>query len=1062
MRCSPPRGSGSPPLVLVLGPRGSAKTTSVVRSGLEPELLAGEVERGETVIPTDGLNVWFSQGTIFVEAAGNVVEDERRWARLIKHLRPARLGAALAQGAQAPRTVVVCMSCEEFLVQGSSQAVAERAKLFRNRLVELSGQLGVRLPVYTLFTKADRLPYFGDFVRSFTRAESQQLFGAVLNVEEGASSVGAYAEHQSRRLNASLRELFHGLARHRLEMLPREAREEVRGGVYEFPREFRKISELSVQFLLDLCRPSQLSVSPFLRGFHFTGVRPVFVADSAGAEAPAISPGPSQISLGATSVFNPQMLQDAQPASSPAAAGTRKVPEWVFLPRFFGDVVLGDRVAMAITGGGKRVNGLRRVLLGAAAAACWVLFIGFTVSYFGNRGLARNALAAVESVQPFRSTESGPPSEDALVRLDSLRVEVAQLRAWERSRPPLRLRWGLYTGERFRPDLRRLYFDRFERLVWDDARGGLLASLAALPETPNETSEYGIVYDALKSHLITTSHPQESTPEFLTPVLERNWSAARELDAERLELARRNFDFYAAELPLGNPYTDGPRDATVARTRVFLQNFADTDRLYQALVTEASQRAAPVQFHRAYPGAEPVVQNTFLVPGAFTTDGWNTVQASLADVDQLFNREAWVIGEQTISAEDRARLAQSLRERYVREYIQTWREYLSAGTVVAISGPADAAAKLQRLAGNESPILQMLALASQHTAVDSITVGRAFQPVHVVLPPGHTDRFVVDENAGYIRALSELQSAFAQAAIAQGPARSQALMQASTSAEQVRGEVRQFAQSFSLDGEARMIGTTVQRLLQSPLGSAETVISGAPAAEINAKGAAFCRAFRPIAGRYPFSPGAAEETTVDQFSEVFQRGSSLVWAFYEEALQELLQRQGPRYGPRVGATPAPNRQFIDFFNRAVELSEAFYDERGNGPEVSFLLRPQTSAEVPEISVSMDGRTQTFTRTFANAQSFTWQGSRASSLRISATIDGAEVPVVDERGTWAVFRAFQRAEWQNLGGNRYSLVWRIPDRSQTVSAELTLAGSTPPIFQREYLSRLSGCVSAVVR
>ncbi|HEX7239601.1 MAG TPA: hypothetical protein VF263_05020, partial [Longimicrobiaceae bacterium] len=36
---------GKLPVVLVLGPGGSTKTTTLVQSGLEPELLAGEVER---------------------------------------------------------------------------------------------------------------------------------------------------------------------------------------------------------------------------------------------------------------------------------------------------------------------------------------------------------------------------------------------------------------------------------------------------------------------------------------------------------------------------------------------------------------------------------------------------------------------------------------------------------------------------------------------------------------------------------------------------------------------------------------------------------------------------------------------------------------------------------------------------------------------------------------------------------------------------------------------------------------------------------------------------------
>ena len=38
-----------------------------------------------------------------------------------------------------------------------------------------------------------------------------------------------------------------------------------------------------MQFLVDLARPSHLGTNPFLRGFYFTGVRPVVVDDVAAA-----------------------------------------------------------------------------------------------------------------------------------------------------------------------------------------------------------------------------------------------------------------------------------------------------------------------------------------------------------------------------------------------------------------------------------------------------------------------------------------------------------------------------------------------------------------------------------------------------------------------------------------------------------------------------------------------------------------------------------------------------------------------------------------------------------
>src|SRR5919202_6161133 len=53
---------GKFPLVLLVGPEGSAKTTMVVRSGLEPELLAGEGFRGEAGAAARAGKRWYLTG----------------------------------------------------------------------------------------------------------------------------------------------------------------------------------------------------------------------------------------------------------------------------------------------------------------------------------------------------------------------------------------------------------------------------------------------------------------------------------------------------------------------------------------------------------------------------------------------------------------------------------------------------------------------------------------------------------------------------------------------------------------------------------------------------------------------------------------------------------------------------------------------------------------------------------------------------------------------------------------------------------------------------------------
>jgi type VI secretion system protein ImpL len=651
------------------------------------------------------------------------------------------------------------------------------------------------------------------------------------------------------------------------------------------------------------------------------------------------------------------------------------------------------------------------------------------------------------------------PTADALTRLDGLRGVGARLAAYDHGERPLRLRWGLYRGGELRTEVRRLYFDRFERMLWGGARSDLVASLAVLPGTPRETADYGRAYDALKAYLVTTSHPEESTPEFLTPVILDHWRLAPGMDPERGELAHRQFDYYAAELPDGNPYAAEPNTALVQRTRIYLQSFSGVDAFYQALLSEAGRAGKPVEFNRMYPGTEAVVRNAYTVPGAFTAEGWEQVQSMLADVDRLFAREDWVVGERSVSPAERAQLAQQLRQRYTADYVAHWSDFLRAASVVGFDGAADAAKKLTALGGNESPLLRMFALASHHTAVDSLAVAPAFQPVQAVVPPQASESFVTDANSQYLAALVGLQTAMDQVAQAAGPDRIAALGQAAAGARNVEAQVRTLAQGFHVDHGASETGTIVQRLMLTPVGGAEALVKGIPLAEANDKGRQFCAPFRQLAAAYPFAPGATREATVEDVNAALQPGASALWSFYQDALTPMIAQQGSRYAARIGAEPPPNPEFVAFFNRAAQISHALYPANATAPRVDFAFALQTSDAMPEATFALDGQTQTFTRTMVAARPFSWDGSQSRAARITARVGGQSVTVAEAAGPWAVFRLLQRAEWQPSGNGQYLLRWPVVGGG-TLNGTLTFAGGAP-VFSPRYLQGLD-CVSRIVR
>ena len=416
---------GSLPAILLLGESGSAKTSVMLNSGLDPDQVSGQVVQDNAVVPTRPIVVWFTRQTIFVEAGGTLLAERARWTRLLRRLAPGKLPSVLGGKGQAPRAALVCLDCDA-LKPAAGDTLAATIRTLHARLAELSQSLGISLPVYVLFNKLDRLPFFAEYFNNLTKEETGEVLGATLPLQP-PYHVGVYADQESKRLAAAFDELFYSLSDKRIEYLPRESVAEKLPGIYEFPREFRKARNLVVQSLVDLCRPSQLTVSPLLRGFYFAGSRTVQVegAPSLPSERAHSGTEVAESPIGATRVFDVRQLKRTggeRPADIPEGATrvfdvgklaaedtlvgsgfaqvtkTREVQQWVFLSRFFGDVLLRDRVALGTRGTSTKVNFWRRFLLSCAAVLLLVWSIGLIVSYFGNRALLVKAGEALLSV----------------------------------------------------------------------------------------------------------------------------------------------------------------------------------------------------------------------------------------------------------------------------------------------------------------------------------------------------------------------------------------------------------------------------------------------------------------------------------------------------------------------------------------------------------------------------------------------------------------------------------------------------------------------------------------
>lgn len=1057
------------PLVFVIGDAGSTKTSTILHSGLDPELLAGSVYQDTTVVPTRLANIWFARGMIFVEAGGKLLAEPQRWTHLLQRLRPGRLLSAV-RGEQAPRAAIMCLDAEIFVRAGAADALTVASRNLQKRLAELSEEFGISFPVYVLFTKMNRLAFFEDFVRNLTAEEARQVLGATVPLQT-ENAGGVYAEEEGRKLSAAFDAIFYSLADHRVAFLPRENDMQKVPGAYEFPREFRKLRNSLVQFLVNVCRPSQLHVSPFLRGFYFSGVRPIVVQDSpvAAPRASASQHSAFEAAGSATGFFQAGATPVAPAPITPAGAGSRKVPQWLFLSQLFTDVIQRDKAALGASGSSTKTSTLQRILLVAAAVLFLIAAVGFTVSFFGNRALENEVLEAARGIPPGEAGGMNLPTQDALMKLETLRASLAKLTDYEENGAPFGLRWLLYTGEDLYPAVRRLYYERFSQLLFLQTQGKTLASLRMLSIPPAPTDDYAATYDTLKAYLVTTSEYKRST-KWLSRVLVNRWSAGRQVDSI-LPLATKQFDFYAEDLARGNPFSEKNDNTAVDRARTHLSRFSGIEQIYQFMISDASRRAKKINFNEQFPGSAEVVVNNIDIPGAFTKAGWVVMQENLAKADKFFGGERWVLGDYAAAKPDAAKVEAELRNRYVMDYTTKWREFMSNTKVTRFSGLQDAAKKLNTLSGAQTPLMALFWVATQNTAVGSQKLMEIFDSVQkVVPPPAVTVQYVWPTNQEYMGSLAALQTAISQVADAPAnpgapdPNRGLPIRQ---SADTARNIVKKMGYGFKIDPESHMEMVTIG-LLEAPIEYADALTKGMGAGEINAKARQFCGSFAGITGKFPFNPTAAAEVTLQELNAMFRPQSGRLWAFYGETLQSLMQKQGAQYvaNPAGGIQLTP--AFVAFFNKAARFSEALYPGGVSEPLLRYSLTPQRTDQIKEMSVTIDGQTNKGT----GSKPYTWTGSGTHNVQISAKVaGGSDFEFQDRQGPWALFRFFADADRWSQSGNGYALEWIVRQgregRPVMVSGKELMyrfvvdTGGAPPVFQKDFLVGMR-CVSQAAR
>ena len=1055
------------PLYLLVGPENSGKTSTFLNSGLEPVALSGQTGGGQA-IPTRLANIWLARNALFVELGGRAFSgDLGRWASLLRALRG---GSAVpmwrrllkeADDGLSLRGIVAFCDVKEFTAAASPQGrekLDRLSSLWRDRLGAITEVFGRHFPVYLITSKTDAVPHFADYFGRMHDPDLSQIFGCSLPLTAGggtnAEAVSADAENK--RLTKTFSPLLHRLAERRIIHLAHENDESRRPGIYEFPRELRRIRPTLVQFMVDVFRPHPLRHTPFLRGYYFTGT-----CEEEIAGGPSRNPKVDDISVSdvtgvfqgdATQVF--QNLEAAKAAQKPAGRAnvTRR---WAFVSELFTSVVLQDNAVPRTIApvAGQRIDLYRKAACGAVCALCALLCGCFIWSWVGNSRL-------LESVNTGgRGLVRGQrPTLADLQSLDELRQQATRLLDYDRNGPPWRLRWGLYAGGALAKPARDVYFQRFQEMLLNDLNGTITNHLKAVPASAGTgEANYDAVSKLLKAHLMISSGSCKPDPAFVTRALKQTLdeTAAGSNYDWRL-LADRQIEFYAGELPAGNPVRLVEDKAAVERARGYLRSIQGAERIYAALLSEAEKRFPnPQRLSTIAANYTQVLSGMGEVSGVFTPEGWNYVKNAAKNARSNTSGDSCVEETNFVGGiQQNLELERALQRLFVRDYIDRWQRFVKSFSVLRYNGAADAERKLDVLADHKSPLLAVLALASKNTyftapppsaidkpkkaiidilgkAKDAVSgqtdtnlpdvkapegqteIMNAFQPVQWVVPAA-SETWVTDKNNAYVDALAQLGHSMQE--ISRGGELDPAILQtASQNYDKAIAAARQLEQRLAPNSNG--LDVSVQRLLEEPIVQTQRLIPtpANPVEKINAAARGFCGRISGTLHKYPFQPSTVD-TQINELAQLFAPASGLVWKFQADTLADLVVKDGAHWKAKEGGKATITSGMLNFLNRAQAVTDAFFPNGANQPQLLYTLRPKLDPAYKDafIELELDGVTHQW-KTSLQKQ-FVWPASPAASKvgAVGRVVTGSlSFPFASRGGLWGIFRVMGDAEPRSI-------------------------------------------------
>ncbi len=1034
------------PWYMFIGPPGAGKTTALLNCGLKFPLAdtAGSGSPLKGVGGTRNCDWWFTDDAVLIDTAGRyttqdsqAVVDNAAWLgflRLLKHHRRR----------QPLNGVLVAVSLSDLSALTEDERT-RHAQAIRRRVRELQDELGVRLPVYVLFTKTDLIAGFVEFFDNIGREEREQVWGVSFPLDEGRDEAGAVGGFAT-----AFDALLGRLNDRMLERVHQEPDVQRRRLIYGFPQQLASLRDIAAEFLTECFRPSRLEARALLRGVYFTS----------GTQDGT----PIDRLLG---VITNEFGLPRQAVAAFSGRGRS-----YFLSRLIKEVVFGEAALVGLDPKvERRTRWIRQGVYVACALALVVLSGTWLASYIGNQALIAqvHAGAATYNTQIAELAKRGPMDADLVTVVPALNT-LRGIRSGYDERDasaPISLTFGLYQGGKLGAATGEAYVRALNGLLLPRMLVRIEQQMQSRMQNPD------FLYQALKVYLILGRRgplDRELVMQWFTADLLATY--ASEDDAPI-----RNALQAHADAMLRQPLTQlALNDTLIAAARAVLNKEPLAEYSYNRIMRSKRVLAIPTWTvaENGGPGTGRVFQlrsGKSLdsgVPGIYTWAGYHNVFLQiLPSVTQDLAEDTWVLGRAprdiTASLRDTTRLRRDVIGLYLDDYTRRWDALLADIAIKPFANVQQALDVLSLLSAPASPLRDLLnavdaqTLLSRVAATDQATaaaeakiarigqraagfaafearsglslqqneianiLGEAFgsDPAGKPVDPARRvdDHFkslhdFVSGSDGKPAALEtslqkiqQLYQGFDQ--VASAPNQGQVLL------NQIAGSGGGTSTAATqLQDLTRDMPRPVAAMLQSVSQSSNQVASSGASQELSdawrSKVVPLCEA---AFNRYPLVASSSADVPVDDFSRLLAPGG-MIDQFFEKYLKPFVDTtQRPWKWLSADRTPLGlSPSSLAEFERAAQIRDALFGT-GNQIQVRFQLVPiALDPQVAQISIDIAGQTLTWNHGPPDPAQFQWPASNGKTLvRVTMTpASGGQGQITERDGPWALLRLLDAA------------------------------------------------------